>query len=73
MSLIGGEDGKVILAGLGKSSDVSVHDFRKFGAVVFASIKKVHGNDFTVRFTESGVAHMAAFAEGMMLRNYSYD
>lgn len=73
MSLIGGEDGKVILAGLGKSSDVSVHDFRKSGAAVFASIKKVHGNDFTVRFTESGVAHMAAFAEGMMLRNYSYD
>ena len=32
-----------------------------------------HGNDFTVRFIDAGVPHMAAFAEGMMLRDYSYD
>ena len=47
ISLVGGEDGKIILAGLGKSDDVSVHDYRKAGAAVFASIKKIHGNDFT--------------------------
>ena len=50
ISLVGGEDGKIILAGLGKSDDVSVHDYRKAGAAVFASIKKIHGNDFTVPF-----------------------
>ncbi|MBA87380.1 MAG: leucyl aminopeptidase [Euryarchaeota archaeon] len=73
ISLVGGEDGKIILAGLGNSDNVSVHDYRKAGAAVFANIKKIHGNDFTVRFSDAGVAHMAAFAEGMMLRDYSYN
>ena len=50
MSLIGGEDGKIILAGLGKSGDVNAHDYRKSGAAVFAAIGKAHGSEFTVRF-----------------------
>ena len=73
MSLIGGEDGKIILAGLGKSGDVNAHDYRKSGAAVFAAIGKAHGSEFTVRFTNASVAQMGAFAEGMMLRDYSYD
>ena len=73
ISLVGGEDGKIILAGLGTADSVSAHDYRKAGAAVFATIKKIHGNDFTVRFSNAGVAHMAAFAEGMMLRDYSYN
>ena len=71
LSLVGGEDGNIILSGLGKGEGITVHDYRKAGAAVFASIKKIHGNDFTVRFMDAGVAHMAAFAEGMMLRDYS--
>ena len=73
MSLIGGEEGKVILVGLGKKDSITIHDYRKSGASVFASLKKSHGNDFTVRFSNSSVKEMAAFAEGMMLRDYSYD
>ena len=73
MTLYGGEDGKAILVGLGKSDDCSVHDYRNAGAKVTATIKKSHGNEMTVRFEDAGISHMAAFAEGMMLRNYSYD
>ena len=35
--------------------------------------RKFTATTFTVRFMDAGVAHMAAFAEGMMLRDYSYD
>ena len=73
MSLFGGEEGKVILAGLGKSEEVTIHDFRKAGAAVLAGMKKVHGSEFTVRFPTAGVAQKGAFGEGMMLRDYSYD
>ena len=73
MTLFGGEDGKAILVGLGKSDDCTSHDFRKAGAAVTAGIKKSHGSELTVRFDNVGVANMGAFAEGMMLRDYSYD
>ena len=73
MTLYGGEDGKAILVGLGKSDDCTVHDYRNAGASVTATIKKSHGTEMTVRFDGAGISHMAAFAEGMMLRDYSYD
>ena len=73
MTLLGGEDGKAILVGLGKADDCTSHDFRKAGAAVTAGMKKSHGSDLTVRFDNAGVANMGAFAEGMMLRDYSYD
>jgi len=73
ITLLGGEDGKAILVGLGKSDKCTVHDFRKAGASVTAGLKKSHGSDLTVRFDDAGISDMAAFAEGMMLRDYSYD
>ncbi len=73
MTLYGGEDGKAILVGLGNSDDCTIHDYRNAGATVTAAIKKSHGNEMTVRFDGAGISHMAAFAEGMMLRDYSYD
>jgi leucyl aminopeptidase len=73
MSIVGGEGGKAILVGLGKQEDSDVHAYRKAGAAVVASRKKVHGTDLTVLFTGASVECMGAFAEGMMLRDYSYD
>ena len=73
MSLYGGEDGKAILVGLGKADESTIHDYRNAGATVTAAIKKSHGNEMTVRFDGAGIPHMAAFAEGLMLRDYSYD
>jgi leucyl aminopeptidase len=73
MSIVGGEGGKAILVGLGKQEDGDVHAYRKAGAAVVASRKKVHGTDLTVLFTGASVECMGAFAEGMMLRDYSYD
>ena len=38
-----------------------------------ASCKKVHGDELTVVFHGADMACMTSFAEGMMLRDYSYD
>ena len=73
MTLLGGEDGKAILVGLGKQDDCNIHDYRKAGASITACLKKSHGSELTVRFDDAGISNMGAFAEGMMLRDYSYD
>ena len=73
MSIIGSEGGKAMLVGLGKEDDADIHAYRKAGAAVIANRKKAHGTDLTVRFSEASVEAMGAFAEGMLLRDYSYD
>jgi leucyl aminopeptidase len=73
MSLMGTDGGKAMLIGLGKQDDADAHAFRKAGAAVIAQRKKSHGTDLTVRFSGASVDCMAAFAEGMMLRDYSFD
>ena len=73
MTLMGTDGGKAILIGLGKQAKADAHAYREAGATVVASLKKVHGNELTVVFHDAGVENMAAFGEGMMLRNYSYD
>jgi len=73
MTLMGTDGGKAILIGLGKQAKADAHTYREGGATVVASLKKVHGNELTVVFHDADVKNMAAFAEGMMLRNYSYD
>jgi len=73
MSIIGGEGGKAMLVGLGKEDDADIHAYRKAGAAVIANRKKVHGTDLTVRFSGASIEAMGAFAEGMLLRDYSYD
>ena len=73
MSLIGSEGGKAMLVGLGKEDDADIHAYRKAGAAVVANRKKAHGTDLTVRFSDTSVEAMGSFAEGMLLRDYSYD
>ena len=73
MSIIGSEGGKAILVGLGKEEDLDAHAYRKAGASVVANRKKAHGTDFTARFSGASIESMGAFAEGMLLRDYTYD
>ena len=73
MTLMGTEGGKAMLIGLGKTEKADVHAYREAGATVVASCKKVHGGEFTVVFHNADLAPMTSFAEGMMLRDYSYD
>ena len=73
MSIIGSEGGKAMLVGLGKEDDADAHAYRKAGASVVANRKKAHGTDFTARFSGASVDAMGAFAEGMLLRDYTYD
>ena len=73
MTLMGTEGGKAMLIGLGKTDKADVHAYREAGATVVASCKKVHGGELTVVFHDADLASMTSFAEGMMLRDYSYD
>ena len=73
MTLAGTEGGKALLIGLGKHGKTTVQDMREAGASVVASRGKIHGNTLTVRFNGMDDADMAAFVEGMILRDYSYD
>ena len=73
MTLMGTEGGKAMLIGLGKEDKADAHAYREAGATVVASCKKVHGDELTVVFHGADMACMTSFAEGMMLRDYSYD
>ena len=73
MTLMGTDAGKVMLIGLGKKAKADTHTYREAGATVVASLKKMHGNEITVLFHDAVVDNMAAFCEGMMLRDYSYN
>nr|AIF00935.1 aminopeptidase A/I (CARP, pepA) [uncultured marine group II/III euryarchaeote KM3_13_G12]AIF09796.1 aminopeptidase A/I (CARP, pepA) [uncultured marine group II/III euryarchaeote KM3_41_A09] len=68
------DDCKVILVGMGKSSDMKSNSVRDAGANALAALNKTHGKSITVRFTSGWkVTMMTAFAEGMMLRDYKFD
>jgi leucyl aminopeptidase len=73
MTLVGTDGGKAMLVGLGKTDKADIHAYREAGATVVASCKKVHGNELTVVFHDADLTSMASFAEGMMLRDYSYN
>ena len=73
LTLAGTEGGKALLIGLGKSGKTTVQDMREAGAGAIAGRGKIHGNTLTVRFNGMSNADMAAFVEGMLLRDYSYD
>ena len=73
MTLLGTDGGKAVLVGLGKEADATVHVYRNAGASVVAARKKVHGAEFTVNFSTNDTHAVAAFAEGMMLRDYAYN
>ena len=73
MTLAGTDGGKALLIGLGKEEDATPQSMRESGAKVTASCRKIHGKTLTVKFHGMEDAHMAAFVEGMILRDYSYD
>ena len=73
MTLAGTEGGKALLVGLGKEDEATLQSMRESGAKVTASLAKIHGKTLTVKFHGMEDAHMGAFVEGMILRDYSYD
>jgi leucyl aminopeptidase len=73
MTLAGTEGGKALLIGLGKVGEANVQSMREFGAKVVSARGKIHGHNLSVRFHDIEDAHMAAFVEGMILRDYAYD
>ena len=63
---------QVVLVGMGP--DPNDKACRDAGAKTLASLSKVHGTNLTVRFTIGwSTPKMALFAEGMILRDYSFD
>ena len=63
---------QVILVGMGQ--DPSDKACRDGGAKILASLSKDHGTNLTVRFTTGwSTSKMALFAEGIILRDYSFD
>jgi len=64
---------KAMLWGLGKASERTVDSCRSSGAKFFAGLKKRHGKTLTVRPIGWSDKELAAFVEGMILRDYKYD
>ncbi|HIF91204.1 MAG TPA: leucyl aminopeptidase, partial [Candidatus Poseidoniales archaeon] len=73
LTLLGSEGGKAMLVGLGKKEDADANIYRKAGATVVKVRGKKHGTDLTVKLDSTTCALAAAFAEGLLLRDYSYD
>lgn len=73
LSFFGIEE-KVILVGLGEKNELKEKISRDGGAKLLAGLAKVHGKQLTIRFAGSWKSSMmAAFIEGMVLRDYKYD
>lgn len=65
---------QIILLGVGEKNDLTTKKSRDTGAKCFASLSKNHGTKIVIRYTTGwNVKNMAAFAEGMILRDYSFD
>ena len=63
---------QVVLVGMGQ--DPSDKACRDGGAKTLAALSKDHGTNLTVRFTTGwSTSKMALFAEGMILRDYTFD
>ncbi len=64
----------VVFYGVGKSSTLTHKAARDAGAKCLTKLSKNHGTDVVVRFTSGWkLDAMAAFAEGMILRDYAFD
>ena len=73
LTLLGSEGGKAMLVGLGKKEDADANTYRKAGATVVKVRGKKHGTELTAKLNSTDVGLAAAFAEGLLLRDYSYD
>ena len=68
------EECRVLLIGMGEKEKFTRKLIRNTGARTIAVLSKKKGVDITVRFTSGwNVENMLLFAEGMMLRDYSFD
>lgn len=73
LQLVGSEDGRALLIGLGPEKDLDLNTWRDTGATAVAAMKNSHGKEFTVATENADMQDLAALAEGMMLRDYTYD
>jgi leucyl aminopeptidase len=73
LSLVGAEDGRALLVGLGPEDKVDLDVWRATGAAVVAAIKPSHGKEFTVATEGASLDDLSAMAEGLLLRDYRYD
>ena len=73
LTLLGSEGGKAMLVGLGKKEDADANTYRKAGARVVKARGKTHGTELTVKLDATEVGLVSAFAEGLLLRDYSYN
>ena len=65
---------RVLLVGMGKKEKIARKLIRNTGARTIGILSKKKGVDITVRFTSGwNLENMLIFAEGMMLRDYSFD
>jgi leucyl aminopeptidase len=69
----GSELDRIVIAGLGKTADLKPYDWLRLGGTVFAKTGK--GNVTVLLDAPDGVSadQAAAFAQGAMLRAYSFD
>jgi len=73
LALLGSEGGKAVLIGLGKKSSKNQQGMREAGALLVSSHNKRNGSDYTVNLHGFTADDALNFAEGAMLRDYSYD
>ena len=73
LTLLGSEGGKAMLVGLGKKEDADANTYRKAGACVIKARGKTHGTELTVKLDSTKIELVTAFAEGLLLRDYSYN
>ena len=73
LALLGSEGGKAVLVGLGKKKAVTEQSIREAGASLVSSHNKRNGTEYTVNLHGYTTEHILNFAEGAMLRDYSYD
>ena len=73
VTLLGGEGGKAILLGLGKKKKKTAHGVREAGALLVSAHNKRNGTEYTVNMHGFSADDVLLFAEGAMLRDYSYD
>ena len=65
---------QIILLGMGTNSNLTTKKSRDIGAKCFSNLSGNKGKDIVIRFTTRwNTENMASFAEGMILRDYTFD
>ena len=65
---------QIILLGMGENSNLDTKKSRDIGAKCFSNLTENKGKNIVIRFTTGwNTENMASFAEGMILRDYTFD